>query len=347
MLFSESGHPRITLHDHLDGSRPLLRVLPQLFEISKKKWPFNSEEPLFDQVKRLFKDPQIDIVQKFANTTGVMQTRETLSLAAEAYVLGRAQEGYYYCEAIIAPQYHTFGGLSVPEVLDALVEGIKRGEKQHPRIEVNLLASVGREVSSKEAVELVYQFAESDRKYVPGVNLVCDEAAHPPEKHLDMFEVAKERGFMTSCHAGEWVKVPHDFKRDRKKLLRNIGMAVYALRADRVGHATALAFSQDLVCHIAENNIGVEGCPGSNLDSGLIRDVGELKIRDLLQREVLYSLNQDDDLFMPTLEEVVALCDESYAFTSVEKDRMALNAWKTRFGRRKYNGVPDDVLWGF
>ena len=97
-----------TLHDHLDGSRPLLDILPELHRLSGIEYRFNPARDHFEQVQRWFKDPQIDIVKKFGVTTGVMQTPETLRLAAKTYVLYRAQQGLKYCEATIAPQYHVF-----------------------------------------------------------------------------------------------------------------------------------------------------------------------------------------------------------------------------------------------
>ncbi len=192
------------LHDHLDGSICLMPVLQELFEMSGKKYPFQgSPEEQHDSVKQLFKNPQINLVEKFSNTTGVMQTKETLALAAESYVRERAKQGFLYCEATIAPQYHVFEGLKVPQVVEALIEGIRRGEKAYPHIEVDILFTLGREIDAEKAVMLVNAAGECDRNYVVGIGLACDEADNPPEKHFKMFARAKELGFKTTCHAGE------------------------------------------------------------------------------------------------------------------------------------------------
>lgn len=104
---SNSNWPqKAVLHDHLDGSVTLVPILPKLFELSGKKYPFDPLGDIRGDMAKLFKDPQINIVQKFSNTTGVMQSKETLSLAAESYVRVRAQQGLEYCEATVAPQYH-------------------------------------------------------------------------------------------------------------------------------------------------------------------------------------------------------------------------------------------------
>lgn len=327
---------RITLHDHLDGSRAILPVLRYLFELSCKPYPFpGTLDEQHEAVKRVFEDPQVNIVEKFSNTTGVMQTRETLSLAAYSYVRERWKRGFKYCEATIAPQYHVFGGLTVQGVVDALIAGIVRGEKANPGIEVNLIFTVGREVDAKEAVRLVESAAECDRRYVVGIGLACDEAAHPPEKHKPMFMRAKELGFKTTCHAGEWVSTSPDYKRDEKALLKNIRTALFELGVDRIGHAIPLAYDPELVAHVARENIGIEGCPGSNLTSKLIPNAKYLRIRELLDAGVRYSLNQDDDLFMPDLLGTFALCQKEYRFSGEEIEKLEENAWLSRFGSRK------------
>ncbi len=328
----------VLLHDHLDGSFTLASVIPQLFELSGKKYPFNRHGDVHNDIAKLFKDPHINIVDKFSNTTGVMQSRETLSLAAENYVRVRARQGFKYCEATIAPQYHIFGGLTIAEVVESLIEGIKSGESKFTDIEVNLLFTVGREVSSEEAVRLINIANECDRDYVVGIGLVCDEAANPPEKHTLMFKRAKELGFKTTCHAGEWCHLhpqKPDWERDKNWLIRNIRVAIYDLQVDRIGHAIPLAYDPFLVDAIVERKIGIEGCPGSNLVSGLIPNTSYLKVRDLLKAGVLYSLNPDDDLFMPSLSEVFQMCNDEYHFTDEEKKKLLLNPWLTRFGNRK------------
>lgn len=330
----------VLLHDHLDGSYPLMAVLPELFRLSGKEYPFRGNlKEQHAAVKAIFANPQIDIVERFSNTTGVMQSRETLTLAAEAYTRVRAEQGFLYCEATVAPQYHTFAGLKEQEVVAALIEGIKRGEERYPEIEVNLLFTVGREVAPEEGMRLAECAAECDRNYVVGIGLVCDEAAHPPEKHISMFKRAKELGFKTTAHAGEWVNVPPaepDPERDRDKLLKNIATAVMDLGVNRVGHAIPLAYSMDLMKLVEQWKIGVELCPGSNLTSGLIPNTGYIRIRELLQAGVLCSINPDDDLFLPDYFETMELCNKEYAFTAAELEEFNRNAWLTRFGKRKH-----------
>ena len=168
-----------------------------------------------------------------------------------------------------------------------------------------------------------------------GIGLACDEASHPPEKHVKMFARAKELGFKTTCHAGEWVSGKPDCGRDERALLANIRTAIFELEVDRIGHAIPLARDSELMAHVVRYGIGVEGCPGSNVASKLIPNTRHLRIRELLDAGVLYSLNPDDDLFLPSLAETFTLCDAEYNFTEDEKTKLRMNPWKSRFGSRK------------
>ena len=281
-----------------------------------------------------------------------MQSVETIILAAKTYVQVRARQGFKYCEATIAPQYHVFGGLSEKEVVQAFIEGIKQGEKEFPDVEVNLLFTVGREVEPERGIELVEIAGQCDRSFVVGVGLVCDEATHPPAKHEPMFKRAKQLGFKTTCHAGEWCHLPLPFREGKKEieitewkkyqraLLDNIYVAVFQIKADRIGHAIPLAydpviFRGQLLETIIEMGIGIEGCPGSNLSSGLIPHTKYLCIKELLKAGVVYSLNPDDDLFMPDMNEVFHMCNDEYGFTEKEKRQLLFNPWLSRFGNRK------------
>ncbi len=192
---------KVLTHDHLDGSYPLLAILPLMYEMSGKKLPF-SEGNLQQEVKRWFRQ-DMDIREKFEVTKDIMQKRETLALAAQAYVNARAIQGCRYCELTIAPQYHTRQGLSEEEVIDALIEGIQEGESRHNGIEVNIIDAINREVEPDEAIQLVNAASRCNRDYVVGIGLVCDESAFPPERHRRMFWRAKDLGFKTTCHAGE------------------------------------------------------------------------------------------------------------------------------------------------
>ena len=110
---------------------------------------------------------------------------------------------------------------------------------------------------------------------------------------------------------------------------------MFQLGVDRLGHAIPLAYSQGLMRAVRDRHVAIEGCPCSNLSSGLIPNTRYLRIRNLLAQGIIYSLNPDDDLFMPNLNEVFQICNKEYRFTEEERQKFLLNPWLSRFGNRK------------
>src|SRR3989338_164454 len=346
----------ILLHDHLDGSFPMLSILPELWRLThglKKPYPFNPWQDHHSQIKKWFNDVHRNIVEKFSVTTGVMKDYDALFLAGKTYTGVRARQGFRYCEPRIAPQYHTFLGLKERDVIGALIRGIKRAEIEYPQIEVNPIFTVGREVSSGESYRLVEEATECDPKYIPAIDLACDEAENPPEKHRKAFALAKLHRLKRTCHASEWVKsrkpeektnstqLRKNFEEDLVLLKKNICTAIIDLNVNGIGHATSLAYDQDLLKLTVDRGIRVEGCPSSNIATGAIPDLESLRIRELLEAGVLYSINPDDDLFLPDLTNTVQESSYVYKFTENDLNKMRLNAWKTRFGHRK--PAPEDI----
>ena len=60
-----------------------------------------------------------------------------------------------------------------------------------------------------------------------------------------------------------------------------------------------------------------------------------LKLREMLDSGIAYSLGPDDDLFMMNLDEIFQTCNDRYRFTEEERKQLLANPWLTRFGNRK------------
>lgn len=359
----------ILLHDHLDGSFPLLSVLPELHRLTfddKKPYPFNQWARHQEQIKNWFLEGgvQENIVEKLSLTTGVMQNSNTLKLAAHTYVQVRARQGIKYCEIRYVPQYSTSPGLKEEEVIYALIEGIKKGEIEFPDIEVNLVISIGREISSSESIRLVHvinrMMIEFDvSTYIVGIDLVCNKPDNPPEKHLEAFKLAKKLGINRCCHVEQVKnrkpedkdtpeKIDENFEEDLPQLIKNLRTAIFDLEINGIGCAVGLAYDPELIQAVVNKKIRVELCPGSDLITGLISNIKTLKIRELLEAGVLCSLNPNNDLFMSNIHELVQMYEDAYGKPPIgenldliakEKKILRQNAWLTRFGNRKTHKI--------
>ncbi len=332
------------LHDHGDGANPLgnNHMLTQLQIMAGMR-----VDPRLDYTqiyRQRFLNVHANIIEAFSHINKLLQTWDALYLTAWNHVVTRAKQGFLYDEVMFAPQYHCFGGLTPKKVVEALVAGIKQAEKDYPNMEANLLLAIGRELRPQKAIQLLKVLEKCDRRYVVGANIVCDENKFPPERHRKTIEYALNAGINIEVHASEWVRRPKqipDLQRDLPILIKNLWVVLDLFKKfkskakRRIGHGIALPYDHWVMDFVADEEIGVTGCPGSNLQGHNIPDLKSLKIREMLSRGVLWSMNPDDDFFQPDLNEVFGLCDTEYCFTEEEKYKLINNAWISRFGNRK------------
>ncbi|MEK7138576.1 MAG: hypothetical protein AAB799_00135, partial [Patescibacteria group bacterium] len=340
------------LHDHVDGAFPIEQELYWLYRKNGK--PIPREVNLVESVRARFTDPHGNIIEAFSHTTGLMQSEETIYDVIRNHVITRAEQGIRYNEFILAPQYHLFGEFAgeartdpvraMARVIHAVELGIKAGEEVHPEIEANFLVGIGRELTPRKAIQVLRAIEKSDRRYTVGANIVCDENKFPPERHRKTFAYADAAEINFEFHASEWVRRPKqkpDFQRDLPMLLKNLRVVLDLYRSSRsktkkrMGHAIALPYDPILMQIALNLETGITGCPGSNLQGNNVLDLESLKIRELLDFGIFWSMNPDDDFFQPDVNEVFQMCDQVYNFTREERLKIRLNAWKTRFGQRK------------
>ncbi len=318
-------------HDHLDGSMPIARALPELYELSGVPIPFeiaiNADDQ--DELAKLFRDVHVKLVQKFSLVTRALQTEESIRFAVREYARARRKEGHTYVETYLAPQYHTARGLTMREVARAFVDEAQSvdlgiGIRVFPHI------CIGREADVETGMEIARIALEFDGE--AALNLVCDEAEHPPEKHLSAFRLTFGSKVKRDCHAGEWVaKEPASTYAQR--LMKNVRTALFDLKCDGVGHAIPLADHPDIMKYMADHGIRVSGCPLSNLTCGAVKTLEELRIPEILHRNVRYTLNPDDDFFLPAMPEVIERCDEVFHFTETEVAQLESNVFAGAFAR--------------
>ncbi len=319
---------RTLTHDHIDGSAALVNSIEMLYRMARQPFPF----PSTDAWRAYFKDPHVNIVAKFATVTSVLQSAEALEYAADDYVALRALEGYAIIESKFAPQYHTDGGLTMKQVVSVMCNALWRyGSRYGVRVMPHVC--IGRETSPEVGMEIAKIVMEYDGDVV--LDLACDEGGHPPEKHLPAFKLTFDTRVMRDCHAGEWVASdpPETY---RQRLMQNLRTAIRDLRCNGVSHAIPLIDDPELIREVVDKGIRVSGCPLSNLTCGSIKDVRELGIDRLIDAGVRYTLNADDDLFLPPMDEVLAACDEAYDFSQAQCAELEASSENEPFLIRKY-----------
>ena len=114
--------PKVLLHDHLDGGLRPVTILELAREIGYTALPTSDPDEL---AKWFVADaPGSDLVrylEGFAHTTAVMQTKDQIERVASETAFDLALDGVVYAEIRFAPELHVERGLSLDEVVEALV----------------------------------------------------------------------------------------------------------------------------------------------------------------------------------------------------------------------------------
>ena len=117
--------PKVELHEHLDGS-----VRPEtVIELAMKKGmslPSYDPEELAKWFSKGSEEKSLSLyLQSFSITTALMQDKESLRRIAREEIEDLAEDGVVYAEIRFAPILHTKEGLSMDEVVTAVIEGMQ------------------------------------------------------------------------------------------------------------------------------------------------------------------------------------------------------------------------------
>lgn len=272
--------PKIELHCHLDGSiRP-----STLFELASNQGLTQNMGPNhFQSLIRVDENCSslVDYLKCFALPLKVMQTKENLRRIATELIEDVSKSNVKYIEVRFAPHLHLEEGLCFHEVVSSVLEGLAIG-KALTGTRFNLILCCMRHLPpaySMEVVELGLPFLG---KGVVGVDLAGDEAHYPPNLHAEAFQKAKNLGYHITIHAGETGSA------------QNVLDAIENLKAERIGHGLALKDHPRAYAKVKQDQIPLEMCPTSNLQTQGVRSLSEHPIIYFLRDGVQATLNTDN-----------------------------------------------------
>ncbi|MEU2113707.1 adenosine deaminase [Streptomyces sp. NPDC019507] len=291
--------PKAVLHDHLDGGLRPATIIELARECGYGDLPTEDPGALAVWFRDAADSGSLErYLETFAHTCAVMQTRDALFRVAAECAEDLAADGVVYAEVRYAPEQHQERGLSLDEVVDAVNEGLREGERRTGgRITVRaLLTGMRHTRRSLEIAELTV--AHRDRG-VAGFDIAGGEIGNPPANHLPAFQHLKRHNCHFTIHAGEAVGA------------ESIHEAVQVCGAERIGHGVRItddiqvhddgtATLGRLAAYVRDNGIALEVCPTSNLQTGAAKDYATHPI-DLLRRlGFRVTLNTDNRLVSGT-----------------------------------------------
>jgi adenosine deaminase len=273
--------PKVDLHIHLDGSvRP--QTVREIALEEDVQLPTTELSVLLHllQVDKGCKNLP-DYLSKFELPLRVMQSESSLRKIAFEIVEDAALQGVRYIEVRFAPQLHTQKGLSIEEVIAAVVSGLEAGERKFSTIARAIVICMRNHLPGTNLK--VMQSAQTFLgKGVVGLDLAGDEAHYPPIIHKDVFRLAYDAKFPITIHAGEAAGP------------ENIRESVMNMFAQRIGHGVRLKEDPRLLEWIIRKQIPLEMCITSNVQTRVIPDWKSHPIKEYFSEGVLVTINTDN-----------------------------------------------------
>jgi adenosine deaminase len=325
--------PKVLLHDHLDGGLRPATVLELAREISYTGLPTHDADELAEWF--IADAPGSDLVrylEGFAHTVAVMQTKDQLERVASESALDLARDGVVYAEVRFAPELHLIGGLTLHEVvravLDGFADGVARARREGHAIIVRTILSAMRQANLSEAIaELAVEFRDEG---VCGFDIAGPEDGFPPTHHLRAFHLVQREDFHMTIHAGEAFGLP------------SIWEAVQFCNAERLGHGVRIADDITevdghwqlgrLANYVRDCRIPLEVCPTSNVHTGAAASIAEHPIELLRKLRFRVTLNTDNRLMSGiSLSSEFESCTRAFGWTLEDMEWLTLNAAKSSF----------------
>ena len=261
--------PKVELHLHLDGSLNIDDI--------KQKYDLND----LDVKEKMIADEKCrnlnDYLTKFDFPISILQKKAELRDNTIHLFNMLKEQNVIYAEVRFAPQFHTKDGLTQDEVVDTVINAMKEVD-----IRAQLILCVMRGNDNKEEnIESVNVAKKYIGKGVCAVDLAGAEAIFKTSEFEELFNYVKESGIPFIIHAGE-ADGPESVK------------DALSYGAKRIGHGVRAIEDDQLLQYIKDNNITLEVCPTSNIQTCICSDYESHPIFKLYDYGIKTTINTDN-----------------------------------------------------
>ncbi|MDQ2797743.1 MAG: adenosine deaminase [Actinomycetota bacterium] len=322
--------PKVLLHDHLDGGLRPSTIIDLARASGYDALPSTDVAELATWFREAAGSGSLErYLETFAHTVAVMQTVSGLTRVARECVQDLASDGVVYAEVRWAPEQHTEDGLSLDQVVQAVLTGFREGQAiaaaSGHSIRVGAIATAMRHAArSREIAELAVKYRDDG---VVGFDIAGAEAGFPPSRHLDAFEYLRRDNYHFTIHAGEAFGLP------------SIWEAIQWCGTDRLGHGVCIVDDITaggrlglLAQYVRDKRIPLEMCPSSNVQTGAVKSIAEHPIGLLRRLQFRVTVNTDNRLMSETsMSREMTLLAEAFDYQWSDLQWFTINAMKSAF----------------
>lgn len=269
--------PKTDLHCHLDGSvRP--ETIRDFLKEEGREIPGSLREQL--RVPRDCDDLS-EYLEAFELPIELLQTRDRLRRVAEELALDAADENIWYLEVRFAPFLHLENDLEPRDVIDAVLEGLEKAERETD-IRTGVILTGLRSSEPSVTKQLAHLVVEYKDRGVVALDLAGAERGYPAKDHLEAFYLARNENVNLTIHAGE------DFGPE------SIHQAIHYCGAHRIGHGVRLGEDPELLEYVTNHRVPLEICITSNVQTQAVDSFADHPMREYMDRGVRVTINTDN-----------------------------------------------------
>jgi len=255
--------PKVELHFHLTGAIPI----PAFWKLVQKYDNYETIQSIDDLEKKFQYRDFIHFLQVWRWKNQFIREYDDFEFVAKEVSLDLQKQNITYVEAFVsASDFINNFQLELPEIYYS----IRKGLNSVSGTKVNIIGDLVRNYGPEEGNKQLEEIKELKHLGVLGIGIGGSEREYPPEIFRKVYEKARKYGLKTTAHAGEVVGP------------ENIWSAIKSLKVDRIGHATSIIQDVELIKFVKDHEIPLELCPGSNVKTGSIRNIGDHPIKTLL-----------------------------------------------------------------
>ena len=260
--------PKVELHLHLDGSVRL--------DTASKLTGKSIEEVRSLMIAKEKCHDLNEYLTKFNLANEIMQSQENLTRIAKELVEDLKKDNVIYAEVRFAPLLHTKKGLTGEKAIEAVLLGLKDED-----LKVNLILCMMRQFSFEDNLKTIELASKYLDKGVVAIDLAGAEALYPTASFEKLFQIAKDKNIPFTIHAGE---------ADGKDSI----LSAINFKTKRIGHGVRCIEDNETLNIIKKNNITLEVCPTSNIQTGIFENYYDHPIKKLYDMNVLVTINVDN-----------------------------------------------------
>jgi adenosine deaminase len=257
---------------------------------------------------------QAAYISYFEDAITILQTAEALFRVALELGFDSAAENIDYLEVRWAPRLHLRNGLSIAEVIGAVLGGLAAAPQK-----VVAIVCAMRHDTVEDNIALAKVAGQFAGRGVVGFDLAGDEIRYPAAHQRPAFEAARAAGLKLTCHAGEAGEPS------------NVEEAL-DLGVERIAHGVIGARDPRIVERIRSEGVALDLCPTANWKCKAVPSLAEHPLPALVRAGVRCTISTDSRTVADTtLSHEFELASEM-GLSDEELKRCNETAYAARFG---------------